>query len=376
MKEYSLILLIVLFVLTSCGKKDYFQVKTDNPAYHPNTVFLSLENLSSPKFNDIKDKYQLDTIFHGETDEFKRIIMLRHWIKSHINIDLQNPHYSGDGYVEGILDAALQGEGFHCGHFATVQNGILNGYGYVTRFIGAGPGVPREFDGHHGTNEVWLNKYHKWMYIDAKYEHHFEKNGIPLSALEIRDEYMKNKAADIVMLKGPNQTPTEFDQEIGQPKEAFAQTLTWITWQGNGNFFTAWPDHVEKVLWYQDEFFKNNTWIRAGKPHWAYDHPEMVMLTEDRYAIEWTPNTIDSEVKIVGNKAFVKLISDTPNLKEYQMKELPEGQWRIIENNVVLKLNKNRQEYIFRTVNLANVTGPEHKIVIESKKRHNLVAGI
>lgn len=370
MKVSHKAVIFLIFLMSACGKREYFQVEVDNPPYYPNTVFLSREDLSSSKFNAIKTKYQLDTIFQGETDEFKRIIMLRHWIKTHINIDLENPHYSGNGYVQGILDAALQGEGFHCGHFATVQNAILNAYGYVTRFIGAGPGVPREFDGHHGTNEIWLNKYHKWMLIDAKYEHHFEKDGIPLSALEIRDEYLKNNAADIVMLKGLTQIPTEFDEEIGQPKEAFAQTLIWITWQGNGNFFTAWPDHVEKVLWYKDDFFKNNTWIRVGKPHWAYSHPEVVITTEDRNTIEWTPNTIASEVIIDGNTAMIKLISDTPNLKEYQMKELPGDEWEKVDKKILLKLKKKRHEYFFRTVNLADVTGPEHKIVLIQKEKN------
>lgn len=367
MKVINCFILFIALFISGCTKREYFQVEVNNPPYFPNTVFLSREDLTSPKFNAIINKYQLDTIFHGETDEFKRIIMLRHWIKSHIKIDLQNPHYSGDGYVQGILDAALEGEGFHCGHFATVQNGILNAYGYVTRVIGAGPGVPREFDPHHGTNEVWLNKYHKWMYIDAKYEHHFEKNGIPLSALEIRDEFLKNKAADIVMLKGPDQKPTEFDKEIGQSKEAFAQTLTWITWQGNGNFFTSWPNHKEIVLWYADDFFNNNTWIRSGKPHWAYSHPEMVKKTDDRNAIEWTPNTISSIVSIDGNTATIELISDTPNFEEFQIKKLPSEKWEIVDNEVNLALKDKRHEYWFRTVNLAGVTGPKHKVVIESR---------
>ena len=56
--------------------------------------------------------------------------------------------YPGEGYVEGILDAALEGQGFHCGHFMKVQNGIMNAYGYVTRTLGAGPGVEDGPDGY------------------------------------------------------------------------------------------------------------------------------------------------------------------------------------------------------------------------------------
>lgn len=365
MKVSSLFIAVCL-LFSGCKYTEYTSEKVNNPPFKPNTVFQGFEDLSNPGFQHLIEKYQLDTVFQGETDEFKRIILLRHWIKNHIKIDLENPHYSGEGAVEGILDAAMQGEGFHCGHFATVQNGILNAYGYVTRFLGAGPGVAREFDGHHGTNEVWLNKHHKWMVIDAKYEHHFEKDGVPLSALEIRDEYLKNKAVDIEMLKGPDLIPIEFDKEIGESKEAFAQTFTWITYQGNDDFFSAWPHHKEIVLWYQDEFFKNNTWMRNGKPHWAYNHPEMVKLIETRDAIEWTPNTIDSKVTIDGTKALVKLTSSTPNIKAYQMKETPSGEWQEVSEEIELNLKNKVHEYFFRTVNLADVYGSEHRIVIKN----------
>ena len=116
--------------------------------------------------------------------------------------------YPGDEFAEGILDAALKGHGFHCGHYMVVQNAVMNSYGYVTRCLGAGPGVKGGPDGHHGINEIWSNKYHKWFLSDAKYNHHFEKNGVPLSALEIREEYLKNKVADVVLVKGTNRSPS------------------------------------------------------------------------------------------------------------------------------------------------------------------------
>ena len=50
-------------------------------------------------------------------------------------------------------------EGLHIAQ--VVQNGILNAYGYVTRPLGAGPGVEGGPDGHHGINEVWLNDHQK-----------------------------------------------------------------------------------------------------------------------------------------------------------------------------------------------------------------------
>jgi hypothetical protein len=363
----KLLILVLCFLFLNCGKRNYYSVPVENPVFRPNTVFISSEDLNSPKFGHLIEKYHLDTVFHGETDEFKRILLLRHWIKSVITINDFGDPYPGDGYTEGILDAALKGQGFHCGHFMTVQNGIMNAFGYVTRTLGAGPGVKGGPDGHHGIDEIWSNQYRKWFLSDAKYDHHFEKDGIPLSALEIRDEYLKNKAADIIKVKGPGRIPFDVDKETGLSKVQNAQTYTWIEWHGHNDMFTSWPDYQDLLIMYDDDYFKNHTWIWGNKPHWAYAKPEFMKRVQDRDQIYWTPNTISSEVVLNGGAAHIKLRSDTPNLKEYQMKENPSGEWKSIPDTIGLNLTLNRYELLFRTVNLAGVTGPEHKIVIDSK---------
>ncbi|RLD36693.1 MAG: hypothetical protein DRI73_00180 [Bacteroidetes bacterium] len=366
MKRNLIYLIVLSILILSCNNRQYYIENVDNPQFIENKVFLSFEDLTSPKFEALKEKYQLDTIFHGEKDEFKRILLLRQWIKSVIPIDNVGDPYPGSGHVDSILDAALDGVGFHCGHFMKVQNAVMNAYGYVTRTLGAGPGVKGGPDGHHGINEIWLNDYNKWFLSDAKYDIHFEKEGIPLSALEIRDEYIKNKASDIVKVKGPERKIIDIDPETGTSKERSAQTYTWIEWHTYNNMFTVWPDFVTLLNVYEDEYFEKHTWIWGGKPHWAYN-TEYFRLIKDRGALYWTPNTIRSKVQIEGHNAIIELTSDTANLKEYQMKNLPSTDWQAVSDTVRLKLEKSKYELIFRTLNLANIAGPEHKIIIDSK---------
>lgn len=354
----------VFLILVACPNVEYILEPVDNPPFKPNTAFLGYEDLKHPGFQHLIDKYQLDTIFHGETDELQRILLLRQWIKSIIKIDDFGDPYPGGGSPEGILDAALQGTGFHCGHFMKVQNGIMNAYGYVTRTLGAGPGVKGGPHGHHGINEIWLNDYNKWFLSDAKYDHHFEKDGIPLSALEVRDEYLRNKAADIFKVKGPERLPTDKDPETGTSKERSAQTYTWIEFHTYNDMFTAWPEHQTMLSMLEDEFFKNNTWIWGDKPHWAYAKPEFMRLVKDRDALEWTPNTIDTEISIQGNTAVIKLVSETPNLKEYQMRHGTSQDWQQVDEHISVDLRKKRHELVFRTKNLAGISGPEHRVVI------------
>jgi len=369
---FPLFFLSILAV--SCAeKKPFTVVRSSEPEYVENTVFSSFEDLTSPKFGALKAKYQIDTVFHGEEDEFKRMLLLRNWIRTVINIGDFEDDYPGDGYADRILDAGLKGQGFHCGHYMIVQNAVMNSYGYVTRCLGAGPGVKGGPDGHHGINEIWSNKFHKWFLSDAKYNHHFEKGGIPLSALEIRDEYLKNKAADIVLVKGPARNPIESDgvankdgKMVSWSKERFAQTYTWIEWESGNNRFTNWPeidDAVDHLNMYADEHYKKNTWIWDNKPHWSYKTEFMVPI-EDRKALEWTPNTIKADVTIDGNKAAIALHSNTPNLKTYQMKESPDGEWKDVQDSIQVELKNDTNEILFRSVNLAGVPGVESSVIV------------
>lgn len=366
--------LVSMLLVVGCSTKQPFTpVSTDNPPFVENKVFSSFEDLSSPKFTALREKYQLDTVFHGEEDEFKRMLLLRDWIRNVVRISDFEESYPGDDFAEGILDAALEGHGFHCGHYMVVQNAVMNSYGYVTRCLGAGPGVKGGPDGHHGINEIWSNKFHKWFLSDAKYNHHFEKNGIPLSALEIRDEYLKNKAADVVLVKGSDRKPILDDGVLNSKgemvpisRERFAQTYTWIEWEAVNNRFTSWPDNSDelaKLNMYADDYFKNNTWIWDGKPHWAYNTENMILI-DNRSAIEWTPNTIKADVTIEGEVASAALTSNTPNLRTYQLKETVDGEWKDIPNPVSVALNKEGNELLFRSVNLAGVTGVHYKVIV------------
>jgi Transglutaminase-like superfamily len=357
--------LILLFWSCSRDRSAYEILPIKNPEFRPDTAFNSFEDLTNPKFEALKEKYQLDTIFHGETDELKRILLLRHWISTVIKIDDYGP-YKGDGSVESIIDEGLKGNGFHCGHFTAVQNAVMNAYGYVTRCLLADVGVPVDYivgGGHHAINEVWLNSYDKWFLSDAKYDYHFEKADIPLSALEVRDEYLKNKGADILLVKGPAREKTDVYPDPKTSKEQFASVYTWLSWGKYNDRYSNWPNtQTDFMLFYNDDYFKNHVWLWDGKRHWAYD-TEYMILKDDSRAIEWTPNVIASDVTIKEDLADIHLRSATPNLRSYQMKE-ENGAWQDIDKDVQVKLTHDTNTLGFRTVNLAGVPGPEHKLVI------------
>ena len=336
-------------------------VPVDNPRYYGDEIFRAFENYYSPRIGALRARYGLDAVVAGETDEWKRILLLRHWIKANIAIDNDHPTPTRDDAF-AILDAALQGGKFHCAHFSIVQHAVLNSFGYVARRLGCGPGL-QDDGGHHGVNEVWVNTLGKWVLIDAKYDSHFEKNGVPLSALEIRDEVWRDGARSVVCVVGPKRRPMKPDPETGR-LETRPATYRWCSWETDTNRFTAFPARPTSTLvMLDDEFFRNNTWYRDGKPHWAYDTPYLIKTTR-RDWIEWTPNVITSKVTIEGDKARVFLSSCTPNFRSFQRVD-NDGTWRDCGEDVEISLDRRaRTRMAFRTINLFGVAGPAHRVEV------------
>ena len=339
-------------------------VPVENPRYCGNELFRAFENYHSPRIGQLRTRYGLDAMLAGETDEWKRILLLRHWIRSNIAIDNNNPTQTrGDTFA--ILDAALKGGKFHCTHFSIVQHAVLNSFGYVTRRLGCGPGL-KDDGGHHGVNEVWVNKFGKWVLIDAKYDAHFEKNDVVLSALEIRGEVWRDGAQSVICVVGPERKPVQPDSETGK-SETRPDTYRWCSWETNTNRFTTFPARPTSTLVVlDDEIFRKNTWYRDGKPHWAYDTPYLIR-TARRDWIEWTPNVITSKVTIQDGKAVVFLSSCTPNFRSFQ-RTSDDGTWHDCGEEVELLLDSRaRKRFAFRTINLFGVAGPEHYVEIAYK---------
>ena len=353
---------LVATSLTSAGESGRFVVvPVENPRYRGNEIFRAFENYYSPRIRELRVRYGLDAVMAGETDEWKRILLLRHWIKSNISIDNDNPTQTrGDTFA--ILDAALKGGKFHCTHFSIVQHAVLNSFGYVTRRLGCGPGL-KDDGGHHGVNEVWVNKFSKWVLIDAKYDAHFEQDGVALSALEIRDEVWRDGAQSVICVVGPDHRPMKPDSEAGK-SETRPDTYRWCSWETDTNRFTTFPAKpTSTLIVLDDEIFRNNIWYRDGKPHWAYNTPYLIN-TARRDWIEWTPNVITSKVTIRDDKTRVFLSSCTPNFRSFQIRG-DDGTWKDCREEVELSLdNRARKRFAFRTINLFGVTGPEHYVEI------------
>jgi len=339
----------------------YRVVSVDNPVYRPNELFPAQEDITSPRFEEVRSKYPLDEVIAGEEDEFRCILRLRQWVHKRLVVDRAKPVPGGDALV--YLAEGPKGAAYSCGHHMIALNAVLNAQGYVTRCLNAGAGGKEgRLTGHHGMCEVWSNRLRKWVIVDSEHDSHFEKEGVPISALEIRAEVIRNGGADVVRVDGPDRAPQprERDESWGRTP----RTYNFVSWILQGDLHSSWPQQRSSVeIVYDDEYWRTHTWFRDGREHWAYKAGYFLPIAQ-RGWIEWTPNVLRVRTTIQGTTAHVRINSCTPNFKEYQMKS-EGGNWEAVENTLSLQLSQPRHEWRLRSVNVMNVPGPEHHLIIQ-----------
>ena len=349
------------------GQAKYVVRPVENPQFRPSQIFFQFEDITSPPFVELSRRFAFAESVKGSEDEFERILRLRNWIFNTLKVDSSKPNPPLDAI--SILAQGPSGGPFECTHAMIAQNAVMNAMGHVTRCLQPGPGGEENSylaAGNHGVNEIWSNKHRKWFLSDAEFDGHFEKAGIPLSALEIRDEYLKDGAKAVDLVVGP-------ERKKAEPRLLFSpHTYRFVAYEITGDRHTesGWTSGALAV--WEDEYFKTHTWYRwatplQGKapPHWALRRNFFVRVVH-RDWIEWTPNVVGVSAMIQGGVARVRLRSHTPNLKRHEMRQ-PGGRWQETGTGFDLKLEGKRIEREFRSVNAAGVSGPVSRLLIEQQ---------
>jgi hypothetical protein len=363
-------LAISIFLLSAAAGAAGAQTKyvvrpVENPQFRQSQIFFQFEDIASPPFVELTRRFAFGDAVKGVEDEFERILRLRQWIFNTLKVDPSKPNPPLDAI--SILAQGPSGGPFECTHAMLVQNAVMNAMGYVTRILQPGPGQEENTylaAGNHGVNEIWSNNHRKWFLSDAEFDGHFEKGGVPLSALEIRDEYLKNEGKYLDLVVGP-------ERKKVKPQLLFSpHAYRFVAYELTGDRHTqsGWSSGAMAV--WEDEYFKNHTWYRwsnppGGKapPHWALRRNFFVRVPH-RDWIEWTPNVIQVRADIEGKVGRIRLRSNTPNFGRYEMRP-PGGRWQKAAAHFDLKLEGPGIEREFRSVNVAGVAGPVSRLVIE-----------
>ena len=365
---------IVLFALAAslvagqdAANRNMDEVAIRGPQFHGPRFSDDFEDFANPRNARLRGEYRLDDVVRGETSEFRRMLKLRHWVHSRWPID-NDQNFSGDAFE--ILEKAKTGAGFHCSHAMRVQHAVMTAMGYVVRDLGVDSDhLVFGKSNHHGVNEVWSNDYAKWVLVDAKYDIHFERAGVPLSALELHEAARADQGKGIVKVAGPDR------REVPMKGPEFPTSSVlgywWISYNPGLKTFTGKSDRRGVVVLDSPEF-RGTRWFRStGRglvEHWAYRTNAFVPVS-DRRQINWSVGVPDVKTKQAGlGEVDVAFFSITPNLETYRMR-LNNGSWQdVAGDRWHWKLKPGENALDVRTRNRFGVEGPVVTVVVTHRE--------
>lgn len=346
------------------------QVEADIPrAIRPRLPFRTFSYEDS-LVSVLRKRYNLESVVAGAKDEWQAQLMLKHWVHSRIT--------NGTPTVEvrhalEILEHAARGKKFWCTYYAITYIECALALGWQARKLGLDRYHDAEGLGskHHGAAEVWSNQYCKWVYIDPQSDLHFEKRQIPLSAWELRAEWLKNKGTEVDHVVGvPPDTVLKNPAVVwwDLPDEDETALFFWIYYadnarewneEGASRFIFPQDSANTGLTWYQNDYSKNESRLHTG-------YLKNFFLTTERIEdVYWTVGVVEAELA-EANRGTVVLSLDSyyPELEAYEANFNNGVSWQAVGDpgRLVWPLSEGTNSLALRTRNRAGVTGPETRV--------------
>lgn len=185
---------------------DFEVVRCDLPAFVGDYTQMDYGDPLAGRTVQVREEYRLDDVVAGPATEFEAQRALKRWVRSRWDHGWSLKFNEVQDALD-ILHAADEGEHFNCGFYNRVFVECARSLGWVARPLGVNvrdAAFPR---GHnvgnvgHSVPEIWSNQYRKWVIMDPDLNVHYERDGVPLSALEIHDAWLSHEAEAVTMVQ-------------------------------------------------------------------------------------------------------------------------------------------------------------------------------
>lgn len=326
---------------------------------------IRLEPLHLPRLEELKQREALEAIVASGESEFAQILALKDWVSSQWPAGYPDPYPPWDAIT--VLDWIRGGvTGGFCAQYAQVLLQSLAALGLQARYVEIGS-VDNPYA--HFLTEVWSNEFNKWVLLDPDFNLHFERNGVPLSALEIHDALVRSQLSDVDVILGTRRAG--HSNPASWPLRT-ADLYYYLRVHLNANHLAA-P--------YEHPFHRYNDmveWIDEFTVPWEFSEVESEfakvrltnLQTNDRAAFEGRMNQV--KVTVESNAAGTLDIRFENNLhgfRGYEIRKLARrGQIRAWQSHPVdtLLWSPTRDTRILevRGINQSGVPGPISRISV------------
>src|SRR5258705_11503402 len=167
------------------------------------TKRFKFDSFSNPKLKELRERYTLDDVVAPGATEFDKQVLLMDWVHRQFK-KFGAPSTGARGALD-ILDGIEQGHTFFCSHYAHVMVSAAASLGWVDRELALRrhQGVAKVGGStEHSTTEIWSNHHRKWAMLDRTSTMYLEKDGLPLNAWEIRQEWFYHGGTNLTFIIG------------------------------------------------------------------------------------------------------------------------------------------------------------------------------
>jgi hypothetical protein len=347
------------------------EVVVDSPRSVRPAYSLTGFGFDDPQMAALRERYRLRDVVSGASDEWTAQLKLKQWV--HERIPGGDPRVTPRHALE-ILDLAARGEKFYCTYYTVTYTECAQALGWQARKLGIDRrhGPEGMESTHHGVAEVWSNQFAKWVVVDPQSNLHFEKDGVPLSAWEIRAEWLRNQGKDVAHVVGvPPASITRNPAIVWWERKDEDETATYFWIYISNDSTSGADDGSSGLIFPQDAAHAGETWYqnddqtRRGVLHPGYTNKRFrpTNRIEDAY---WTVGLTEVQIKGVSRGVILLgLDSYCPHWTAYEASYDADG-WRQVEDAAFLKwkLKKGWNKLRLRTKNAGEVRGPETRLAL------------
>ena len=246
---------------------------------------------------------------------------------------------------------------FFCAHYAKLFVSGATSLGWVDRELALRrhQGTAKGGSTEHSTTEIWSNQHRKWVMRDPTSNMYLEKDGVPLSAYEIRQEWFYRDGTNLVFV-------------VGKERKNYKKSDLPIVLQRFAGFgdLAVNPDELDKYGF--TAYIPNTDLMDSG-----YDYAKM-FIVKDKLCegTKWHVRTVPANPAVdpyfpIGQAALnlvvestnikVALKTLTPNFERYEVR-IDAGGWNPSRDSFAWTAHPGLNRLEARTVNQFGVTGP------------------
>lgn len=298
------------------------------------------EDMLAAKLGELRRRYGLDAVTGMAATEMDKMILLRSWVRKSIPRGVpRNVDYNFNAL--NILSRAEKGERFFCSEYSTVFAQCALSLGLVGRYVGLFKG--------HVVAEIWSNEFAKWVVMDVDNDLYYEKDGIPLNALDLHTIYETRKDEEMTALKGTRRERLS-DEEKRNLLSYYHEFYVCMRNDWFSHRYPHWHHRANSImnsLEWQDSFTRNNILVSRA--------------TRNKEEIYFPINTVSLKADASGlSKGMIRLFLDTftPDFSHFLVRVDGAEPVLVTRSTYDWNLHSGTNIINVRAVNILGVKGP------------------